>query len=376
MHFSLSEEQVMLSDMATRMFATEHDWQVRKHVLADPAYTPPSLWGQLSDLGLLGIYTDEDASAQDRAVAAHLICSAMGKSLVLEPFVSTAVMAACILGSGDVSDANRAMLEAIQAGRAKVALALLEAKSGYELANIGLTAAPSQNGYSISGQKIAVIDGPGASHVLVSARTQGKPGDRHGITLFLISCDAPGLKVSSSVAIDGTPLATISFEDVQVTPASLAGPLNESLNLLETAVNHGKSAMLSEAVGAMERLLELCVEYLNTREQFGQKLSQFQAMQHHIADFYTAVEQSKSMALLAIRALTDPDRMQQKKLLAAASCTVGKASLLAGELAVQMHGGVGMSDELSVGHYFRRLIFLDDCWGNAEYNARLYASLN
>ncbi|MFC6284863.1 MULTISPECIES: acyl-CoA dehydrogenase family protein [Polaromonas] len=376
MDFSLSEEQVMLSDMATRMFANEHDWQVRKHVLADPAYTPPSLWGQLSDLGLLGIYMDEEASVQDRAVAAHLVCTAMGKSLALEPFVSTAVMAASILGSGAVSPANKAMLAAIQAGRAKVALALLETRSGFELANIGLTATQVENGYLISGRKIAVIDGPGASHVLVSARTSGKPGDRKGVTLFLINRDTSGLTVSSSVAIDGTPLAAISFENVEVPAASLAGELHEGLDLLETAVNHGRSAMLSEAVGAMDRLLELCVEYLNTRVQFGQKLAQFQVMQHHIADFYTAVEQSRSMALLAIRALTDPDQMQQKKLLAAACCTVGKASLLAGELAVQMHGGVGMSDELSVGHYFRRLIFLDDCWGNAEYNARLYAALN
>ena len=380
MNFDLNQEQQMLADMVDRLFTNEHDWQVRRYAVSNPDYMPPSLWDKLAEIGLLGIYVNESGEddpqeIQDRAVAAHLIGYAMGKVLALEPFVSTAVMAAQLLSGPAGSAGREQIIESLVLGKRKIAIATLESGADYRLEHVQLTAKRSEQGFRLNGRKVAVIDGPVSDNLIVSCRTSGEATSTRGITLFLVASDTSGVRFTSSRALDGTPVSDIDFDDVEVTSSAIVGIENEGFAQLEYAVQRGISALLSEAVGVMDGLFKMTVEYLNTRKQFGEPLSHFQALQHHIADIYTHIEQARSMTMVAIGAAVHADARERRKLVAAAKCKVGEAARLVGEMAVQLHGGIGMSDELAVGHYFRRLLSIDSAWGNSAHYGRLYTDL-
>jgi alkylation response protein AidB-like acyl-CoA dehydrogenase len=220
-----------------------------------------------------------------------------------------------------------------------------------------------------------VPSGDSAHTLIVSARTAGGAADTDGITLFLVDSSAPGVTIRGFPTIDGLRAAEVILSGVEVSSEAILGTAGAGFELLEFGVDQGIAALCAESVGAMERLLELTTEHLRTRRQFGQPIGSFQALQHRVAEMATAIEQARSIALLAASRADHPERLERRRAMSAAKALVGRAGRFVGQQAVQLHGGMGMTDELAVGHYFKRLTCIDVTWGNAEHHVELYGQL-
>ena len=378
MDFNLSHEQAMLTQAVSRLFEREHDPGTRRRRLAGEPVPLDRLWPQLADMGVLGINLPSphgvmDLDAQEAAIASHLVAQAMGKTLATDPFISCCVVASPLLASLGTTAQKDVLLHAVAAGSTRITLAHAEGGPGSDLITIHTQARTIDGGYCLNGHKLGVLDAQGATHFIVAARTDGAPDDEEGVSLFLVASNQPGLSVRSSLGFDGGDVGELQLDNVKLDAAALLGPQDKALAALHHAVHRGMAALVSEASGAMERLLELSIEHLKTRQQFGQPLAQFQALQHHIAGMATALEQARSMALYAAAACADQNAAMRGKALSAAKVLVGQESLAMARRAVQLHGGMGMTDEVLVGHLFRRLMTINATWGSAEEHLQRYS---
>ncbi|MFO1187875.1 MAG: acyl-CoA dehydrogenase family protein [Alphaproteobacteria bacterium] len=265
-------------------------------------------------------------------------------------------------------------LPAIVSGELRAALAYAEPKSRYELADVALSAKAVEGGYRLSGQKISVIGAPWSDYLLVSARTSGAQHDKDGITLFAVPRSAKGISARDFVTVDGMRASDISFENVQVAKEMVVGEIGKGLALLERLVDEGIAALSAEAAGAMKALIDQTNAYAKTRQQFGQAIGKFQVIQHRLVDMYVAYEQSVSLCLMATLKLGETDR-ERARAASAAKSHIGRAGAFIGQSAVQIHGGMGMTDELAASHYFKRLTMIDTMFGNADHHVRRFAAL-
>jgi alkylation response protein AidB-like acyl-CoA dehydrogenase len=378
MDFDLTEEQAMLADMAGRLFQNEHDPRSRRRRLAGEAPAESGLWASLADLGILGIHVPDTyggtaSSEQESAISSHIIAKAMGRMLVNEPFVSTAVVAASLIAHAASARQKEELLPKLAYGKLKIVLAHADGGKSTDLAHTETCASQVSDGYRLRGVKHRIPDSSSAHQFIISARTSGAMTDEHGISLFLVDRDCEGLTSRCDVGFDGSDVGELRLDDVLVSADRLIGSVDEGLRPMRRAIHRGISALLAEAVGAMERLQEMAIEHLKTRKQFGQPLARFQILQHYVADMATALEQSYSMSLMACSASAHDDDADGARSIAAAKHMVGRHGLVVGKHAVQLHGGVGMTDDLLVGQYFRRLIMIDAAWGNAEEQLGCFA---
>lgn len=377
MDFTLNDEQDLLRGGLTRFLATRYDLEKSRAAAKTGSGWQPEIWRAFADeLGILGAaLPEENGGIGGGPVEMMLIAEALGHALVVEPYVDTAVVAAGVLLRAGGAAAT-ALLDTITSGSAVVALAATEPTSGEHWQNVTTTAHRDGDGWVLTGSKIVVSSAPLAGHVLVTARTSGAPDDTDGISLFLVDmASAPtGLTMHAYRTIDDRRAADITLEGVRLPAEALLGDEGGAWPSIARARDEGAAAVSAEAVGCMRKVLADTVDYCKQRQQFGQPIGSFQVLQHRMVDMYMEVEQAAAAVLLAILKL-DTDEATRAQAVSAAKATVGRAAQFVGQQAVQLHGGMGMTEELAIGHYFKRLTALQFEFGSTDHHITRYGRL-
>jgi alkylation response protein AidB-like acyl-CoA dehydrogenase len=373
--FNYTDEQTMLADSVSRWLGADYDFARRRRLAAGEESSDNS-WRQLADLGLLGLNVPEEKGGLGgSAVDALIVMQSMGRALSVEPYLSTAVISAPLLARVGTRAQCDALLPAIVAGDCRVVVATFEPAARFDLDHIETRATRRGNAFVLNGRKSVVIGADSAQHLIVAARTAGEVRDMRGVSLFIVPVEAPGLKIRKTPTIDGLRAAEVLLENVELGPEALLGVQNEGYDELERSIDRGIAGLCAEAVGVMERLLEMTAEHLRTRRQFGQPIGHFQALQHRAADMAIATEQARATALLAAARIDAVDRRERRRAISAAKVMAGESGRYVGEQAVQLHGGMGMTDELPVGWYFKRLVAIDLTYGDVGHHLELYGAM-
>jgi pimeloyl-CoA dehydrogenase small subunit len=327
------------------------------------------VWGKLAEQGLLGLpFSEDDGGFGAGAVETMIVMEALGRALVLEPYLATVVLGGGFLRRGGSAAQKAAYIPGIIDGSKTLAFAQLEKNSRYDLGDVSTTAKKKGDGWIIDGEKFVVLNGEAADTLVVTARTKGAQTDRNGIGVFLVPRDAKGVAVKGYPTQDGMHAADITFTGVEVGADAAIGDPENGLPLIEQVVDDARIAMCAEAVGAMEESLKITVEYLKTRKQFGVPIGSFQTLQHRAADMFVNLEQARSMAMLATMASDFDDAKERATAVAAAKVQVGKSLKFVGQQSIQLHGGIGMTMEASIGHYFKRLSIIENTYGDTDYH--------
>ena len=376
MDFNLTEEQQMLKDSVDRFLAKNFSFDQRRKLLADKEAMSPQLWQGLASLGVLGVpFSDEFGGFAGGGVETMLVMEALGRNLALEPYLATVVLAGGCIDLGAADWQKKILLPKIIDGSMLLAFAHSEPAARFDFGHVETRALRDGNNFLIEGAKNLVLHGAVAEKFIVSARTSGNPGDAHGVTLFIVEADEENLDGREYPLFDGTRALDLQFDGVKVGPESVIGTLDGAMPLIDAVVDRALAALCAEAVGLMTALHAATVEYLKTRQQFGQPIGRFQALQHRAVDMLINVEQARSMAILAASRVDSRNVAERRKALAAAKELIGRAGRYVGQQAIQLHGGMGMTDELSAGHYFKRLTAIDILFGNAAYQRARFATL-
>lgn len=376
MNFDFTDEQNMLRDSVAKLVAAKYDFDTRRKALAAAPGWRPALWAEMGELGLFMAPLPEDMGGLGgSAVDAMVVMEEFGKGLVIEPYLSSVVHAGGLLRLGASAAQREEHGARIASGEGIYAVAAQEPKSRYELTDVATTARKDGSGYVISGHKAVVLGAPQADTLLVSARTGGSQRDRSGVSVFLVAKDAPGVTTKDYPTVDGFRAADVYLENVSVGADALVGGIDAGAAILEGAQDEAIAAVCAEAVGAMRVAHAQTVEYARTRKQFGTPIGSFQVLQHRMVDMFMALEQSVSMAYLAAIRCVEGDPVERGKACAAAKTQIGRAGRFVGQNAIQIHGGMGMTEELAVGHYFKRLTLIDTQFGNADWHVKRYAGL-
>jgi len=371
MDFDLSEEQRLLKDSVDGLLASSYDFEQRRKYAAEKDGWSRAVWGKLAEQGLLGLpFAEADGGFGGGAVETMIVMEALGRALVLEPYLATVVLGGGFLRHGGSAAQKQAILPGVIDGSRTLAFAQLEKNSRYDLADVSTTAKKKGNGFVIDGEKFVVLNGASADTLIVSARTAGGQRDRDGIGVFLVPASAKGVTVKGYPTQDGQRAADITFSGVEVGTEAVLGDPAKGLALIERVVDEARIALCAEAVGAMDESLKTTVEYLKTRKQFGVPIGTFQTLQHRAADMFVFLEQARSMALLATMAATFENADERAKAVAAAKVQVGKSLKFVGQQAIQLHGGIGMTMEAKIGHYFKRLTMIEATFGDTDFHLR------
>jgi len=370
MDFDLSEEQRLLSDSVNRLLADRYTFDQRRGYLAEPAGWSRVLWAQYGELGLLGVpFAESDGGFGGGAVDTMLVMEAFGRVLVLEPYLASVVLGGTALRHGGSAAQRRAFLPQVAQGRLTLAFAHGERQSRYDLSDVMTTARPRPGGgWVIDGAKSIVAHGDSADLLIVSARTEGARDDPAGITLFLVEAAANGVARRGYRMRDGTRAADISLSGVEIGRDAVLGEPGAGLPAIERVVEAGIAATAAEAVGAMETMQALTLEYLKTRVQFGRPIGQNQALQHRASEMMISLEQGRSMAMLAAMMVEEADSTERAHNLAMVKVAIGQAARFVSQNAIQLHGGIGMTEEYAVGHYFRRCMVIEHSFGDTAHH--------
>ncbi|MGH6950810.1 MAG: acyl-CoA dehydrogenase family protein [Vitreimonas sp.] len=375
MNFDYTDEQNMLRDSIAKWAAGQYDFDKRRETLKHEDGWKKN-WATFAELGLLAAPLPEDfGGLGGGAIDVSVVAEEFGKALVVEPYVPTVVIGAGALKYAGSSAQKDEHLNAIASGERVVAFAQAEPKSRWSLSDIATSARKDGAGWVLNGQKAVVIGAPQADHLLVTARTAGAQRDGKGISLFLVAKNAKGVTARDYPTMDDTRASEIYLENVSVGAANLIGVADSALPLIERLVDEANAAYCSEAVGCLRMMTQLTQEYAKTRKQFGRAIGEFQVIQHRLVDMFMATEESVSMALLATIKLADSDA-ERAKAIAAAKVSIGRNARFVGQAAVQTHGGMGVTDEMRVGHYFKRVTMLDSTFGNVDHHLKRYATLS
>ncbi|GAB3444319.1 acyl-CoA dehydrogenase family protein [Massilia solisilvae] len=365
MDFDFKEEQLQFADALKRWIGRDYGFEARRAIVQSEQGTSDAAWSTLAELGMTALPVPAAQGGFDgNALDMFVVMRELGRGLVVEPYFATVLGAQFLkLGGG-----NEALLERIAAGELKLACALGERQSRHDMADIATTARREGDGYVIDGEKKVVIHGAHAGVLVVSARTGGGQRDRDDISLFVVPADAAGVQVSGYRTLDGLRAADVRFSAVRLPATSLIGVAGQGWDILDAALDYGAGLLCAEALGAMEALFDATLDYLKTRQQFGVPIGKFQALQHRMADMFIHLEQARSMALLAAVKLDAPDAGERRRAVSAAKYRIGQAARFVGQQAVQLHGGMGVTDELPASHYFKRLSMIELTLGDTDHH--------
>lgn len=371
MNFDYTEEQNAIRDSLSKWAAQQYDFDKRRAALASEDAWKQN-WATFAELGLLAAPLPEDfGGLGGGAIDVSVVAEEFGKALIVEPYIPTVVLGAGALKYAGSAAQKDEHLNAIAGGERIIAFAQAEPKSRWALNDVSTTAKKDGAGYVLNGQKAVVLGAPQADHLLVSARTAGGQRDAKGVSLFLVAKNVKGVSTRDYPTIDGTRASEVYFENVSVGADALVGAADGALPLIERIVDEANAAYCSEAVGCMRMMTDLTREYAKTRKQFGRAIAEFQVLQHRMVDMFMASEESYSMALRATIKLGESEQ-ERAKAVSAAKVSIGKLSRFVGQAAVQIHGGMGVTDEMRVGHYFKRVTMIDATFGNVDYHLRRY----
>jgi alkylation response protein AidB-like acyl-CoA dehydrogenase len=367
--FRYTEEQLALQETLRRFIARDYDFERRRALTRSGSGFSADAWAQYAELGLLALPLPEDyGGLGGNGVDVMVVMEQVGRGLLLEPYLSTVVLCGGIIAACGSRDLKQQLLPAIVAGKLQIALAAYEAAGRYDLSHLASSAVQDKEGWRLTGRKSVVLDAPSADFFLVSARPRGGAADLEGLALFLVPRETAGLTLHPYATQSGGRAADLQLSDVHVEAAAVIGSGAEALDLLERGVDAAAAALCAEAAGIVSALNEATLGYLKTRKQFGVPIGVFQALQHRMADMYIAEEQIRSMAIIAATHAEDEDALARRRAISGAKAYIGQAARFVGQQAVQLHGAMGMVDDLIVSHYFKRLTMIDMTLGDTDFH--------
>lgn len=371
MDFTFTQEQQQFADALRRWAEKDYSFAERNKIVHSQTGVSEEAWATLTELGMTALPIPEQQGGFDgSAVDMLLVMQELGRGLIVEPYFTTVLGVQFLKLAGG----HDALLEKVASGELKLACALGERQSRHVLSDIKTRAKESAGGYVIDGVKTVVVHGAQAGALIVSARTGGDQGDVDGISLFVVPADATGLTVRDYRTIDGQRAADVSFAHVYVPSSALLGSSGAGWAVLDAAADYGASLLCAEAVGAMEAIFNATLEYVKTRQQFGVPIGKFQALQHRMADMFIHLEQARSMAMLAAVKVGSGDVVERRRTVSAAKARIGQALRYVGQQAVQLHGGMGVTDELPAAHHFKRLTMIELCLGDTDHHLARFAA--
>ena len=374
MNFDLTEEQQLLADSLKRYLANEYTMDARAKIVDSPTGWSETVWAAFAEMGLLGVpFAEEHGGFGGTAVDVMLVMEALGEGLVVEPYWVNVGLAGRLIARAGTEAQQKRILPALIQGKQRLAFAHTEGGARYDLAHVGARAKKSAAGYTLEGEKRAVLAGGAADTLIVSARTSGGASDPAGISLFLVERSAPGVTLKEYRTIDELRAADLWLSDVAVTSDARLGDEGRALPLIEDAADYATALLCAEAVGAIRYANEATLEYLKTRRQFGVPIGSFQALQHRMVDMVISYEQARSMACLACVKVDTAPPAERRHAVSAAKIKVADACRHVSQEAVQLHGGMGMTEELKISHTFRRLTMIGQTFGDAEHHLERFA---
>ena len=369
MDFEYSQEQQLLADSVKKYVQKAYDFDARRKIVSSTDGCSTEAWATFADMGLLGLpLADEFGGFGGGALDMMGVMEIFGEALVVEPYLATVLAARLVARAGSAAQ-KKAILPAVTEGKMRLAFAQTEAGARYDLGAVAAKAAKSGEGWTLDGEKLVVLGAPLADKLVVSARTAA------GISLYLVDRNAGGVTLKSYRTIDGMRAADVVLKGVKLGADALLGKDGQALPLIEEAVDFATALVCAEAVGAMKFACDTTLEYLKTRKQFGVPIGMFQALQHRMVDMYVTTEQSRSMACLACsKADTAADARERAQAISAAKIKIADAARLVSQESVQLHGGMGMTEEMKVSHTFRRLTMIAQQFGDADHHLGRFAS--
>ncbi len=376
MDFNFTEEQTMIRDSLARLIREQYDFDTRREVVASDAGWRPEMWAQFAELGLLmAPFSEDNGGLGGGPIDAMVVMEEFGKGLVVEPYIPSVVCGGSFLKHAGSAAQKEDHLTGIMSGEQVFAFAWAEPRGRFNLADIQTTAKSDGGGYVINGHKAVVIGAPWATHFVVTARTSGDRRDAGGVSVFIVPKDASGVTTRDYPTVDGRRASEVYFENVSVGAEHVVGDVDGALPLVERVADEAIAATCAEACGVMGVAHSMTVEYSRQRKQFGVPIGKFQVLQHRMVDMFMEHEQSISMTYMATLMLGESE-VDRKKAVSAAKVRIGQAGRFVGQEAVQIHGGMGMTEELAVGHYFKRLTMIDSEFGNVDHHMKRYTALS
>ena len=376
MDFNFSDEQNMVRDGLSRLIREQYDYEARQKIIASDSGWNAQLWAQLAEMGMLAApFSEEDGGFGGGALETLVVMEEFGKGLVIEPYVPSVVCGGGFLKHAGTAAQKEEHLAAIISGEQVFAFAYSEPRGRYDLANLETTAKKQGGDYVINGQKAVVVGAPWASHLIVTARTSGGQTDSNGISVFVVAKDAEGVTTRNYPTADGRRASEVYFENVKLSGDALIGEADNGLPLIERVVDEATAAVCAEATGAMKVAQEMTVEYSRQRKQFGTPIGRFQVLQHRMVDMFMEYEQSVSMSYLATLKL-DEEPKQRALAVSSAKVKIGQSARFVGQAAIQIHGGMGMTDELAIGSYFKRLSMIESEFGSVDHHMKRHVRLS
>ena len=373
MDFSFNEEQTLLRNTIQSFIQDNYDFDKRTEIVKSEEGMKIENWKLFSDLGLLGIpFSEDDGGLGFGPVELMIVAEEFGKGLVVEPYIQTIVTCGGFLKRASEKQRHEHIPKIIS-GEDIWAFAYAEPQGRYNLNDLTTKASKEGDNYILNGYKCVVSAAPWSKKLIVSARTSGDQRDEEGISLFILDKDSSGISLRDYPTVDGSRASEITLEDVKVSSENLIGEEGKASKLIEQVVDESIAAVCAEAIGAMGVLNEATVEYCKTRKQFGQPIGKFQVLQHRMVDMFMQYEQSVSMTYMVNLKLHE-EYSERRKAASGAKVQICKAAKFIGQSAIQLHGGMGMTDELNVGHYFKRLSMIESLFGNIDHHLKKYAS--
>ena len=375
MDFNFNEEQTLIQSQVAQFIQRDYEWEKRQVLVASDLGFSSENWKTFAELGWLGISLSEKSGGfGGSALESMIIMEEFGKGLVVEPFLETVILCAGLIDSCGNEEQKADLLGPVISGEMHLALGFTEPQSRFNLADVTTEAKKKNGDYLVSGFKSVVMNGPNANKLIISARTSGKQNDKEGISLFIIDSNLDGVSLRNYPTVDGRRASEVTLENVIIPSSSLLSEEGKGFQHLEGAIDGATLAICAEAVGAMEVLYKTTVEYTKTREQFGQAIGKFQVLQHRMVDMFMEYEQSKSLLYMATIKNVEGSK-DAKKAISGLKYQVGKAAKFIGQQSVQLHGGMGVTEELNVGHFFKRLTTIITIFGNTDYHLKRYSRL-
>jgi pimeloyl-CoA dehydrogenase small subunit len=377
MDFDFSDEQRLLKDSVERLLADRYGFEDRKKYGKGEAGFSDEMWAQYAELGLLALpFAEEDGGFGGGPVETMIVMEAFGDALILEPYLATVILAGGVLRHG-ANDAQKAdLIPAIAGGELRMALAHAEQQSRYDLFDVETTAKKDGDGWVLNGSKGLVLYGDSAAKLIVSARSSGENRDENGISIFIVDSDAKGVSRHGYPTQDGLRAAEVALDNVRVDEDAMIGEEGGGFAIISRVSDEAIGALCAEAVGCFARMQALTLDYLKTRKQFGSTIGAFQALQHRSADMFIELEQSRSMTMYACMMATESDTAERERAISAAKVQIGESAKLIGRESIQLHGGVGMTMEYAIGHYFKRVTMIDTLFGDARHHLKRLARLD
>ena len=380
MDFQYSEEQTLLADSVKRLIDDGYSFEARKKVIASDAGMSQAVWAQMAEMGLLSLpFGEAEGGFAAGAMGMLPTMKALGRGLLLEPYLQTVGLAGRLIDQQGSAAQKQAVLPGVMDGTIKLALAYSERQSRYDLADVQTTATPDGLGFVLNGNKIMVIHGPHADHFIVSARTSDVNVNAKGISLFLVSAKAAGVSLKTERTVDNQRSADVTFANVKVGPEALIGLLGAGFEALDEALDFASVLLCGEAVGLMDDANAMTLDYLKSRKQFGVNIGSFQALQHRMVDMTIVTRQADSISLLAANAVDQYAKSaftarERRHIVAAARVKLADACRQVGQEAIQLHGGMGMTQEMKVSHTFKRLTMISQAFGDADHYLERFAA--